>query len=229
MAVTPYPVNYDIQRPDRYNRLTVLVRIILVIPQYVILFGFPFVLFTMGMESDNPMRVLLSLLEYVSLTMVLNLLVFLAWFAILFSGRFPEGFLKPSLSIFRWEQNVLAYMLLLTADYPPFGAGPYAVQLQIDPPGERNRLTTFFRFLLAIPHFIILAFLDFALEIITVIAWFAILFTGQYPRAMYDFSLGVVRWLLLRASPPICTYSSMSIHAFSLSSEQGGALTAELA
>lgn len=189
-----YPVSYSIQRPDRYNRLTVLFRLILVIPQYIVLFGFPFVAFQALFDSDSPVRPLLQLLSYVSLTSVLYILVFLAWFAIIFTARFPDSFMRICLAIFRWEQNVIAYMALLVDGYPPFATGPYALQLEVISPERHNRLTTFFRFILVIPHAFVLFFLGIAAEVVAFLAWFAILFTGQYPRSLYDFTLGVARW-----------------------------------
>jgi uncharacterized protein DUF4389 len=216
-----YPVSYSIERPESYNRLTVFFRLILAIPHYIILFGFPFVIFMGAFDSDSPARGVLQLLNYVSLNTVIGILVFLAWFAIIFAARFPEKFLGVCLKIFKWEQNVIAYMLLLTDKYPPFGPEPYELNLEIISPEKRNRLTTFFRIILVIPHAVVLAFLNIALQVVTFIAWFAILFTGHYPASMYDFSLGVARWaarvaaymyLLVDEYPP-----------FSLSAEAGGA------
>jgi hypothetical protein len=189
-----YPVTYSIDRPARYNRLMVLFRIIVVIPQYIVLFGFPFVIFEGALDPDSPVRALLQLLQAISLSTVIGILVFLAWFAIIFTARFPASFLRICLAIFHWQQNVVAYMLLLTDAYPPFAPGPYALELGISPPERHNRLTTFFRVILVIPHWVVLFFLGVALEFVTFIAWFAILFTGQYPAAMYNFSLGVARW-----------------------------------
>jgi hypothetical protein len=189
-----YPVSYSIQRPESYSRLTVFFRIILAIPQYIILFGFPFVIFYGVIDSDSSLRPLLQLLSYISLTSILGFLVFLAWIAIIFAGRFPDAFLGTCLKIFKWQQNVLAYMLLLTDKYPPFGPEPYDLRLEITSPDRRNRLTTFFRLILVIPHAVVLGFLNIGLEFVTLIAWFAILFTGHYPAGMYEFALGVARW-----------------------------------
>jgi hypothetical protein len=214
-----YPVSYSIQRPERYNRLTVLFRLILVIPQYIILFGFPFIIFDALLDSDSPVRGLLQLLSYISLTSALYILVFLAWFAIIFTARFPEAFLRICLAIFRWEQNVIAYMALLVDTYPPFAPGPYALQLEVIPAEQHNRLTTFFRFILVIPHAFVLFFLGIAAEVVAFLAWFAILFTAQYPRSMYEFTLGVARW-----SARVSAYMFLFVDEyppFSLSEEAG--------
>ena len=88
---------------------------------------------------------------------------------------------------------------------------PYPVTFKADYVEKRSRLTTFFRGLLAIPHLIAVLFYVIAAEIVTFIAWFALLFTGRYPRGMFDFVTGVTRWshrvsvyvlLLTDAYPP---------------------------
>src|SRR5205814_9289623 len=121
-------------------------------------------------------------------------LVFLAWWAILFSGSFPRSFRDFCLMLFRWSENVHAYMTLQAAPYPPFGDGPYPLRLQVIPAEQYNRWTVAFRIILGIPHFVVLFFLGIAQAIVTVIAWFAILFTGQYPPELFRFSVGASRW-----------------------------------
>ena len=195
MPGASYPVSYSIERPERYNRWTVFFRAILIIPQLILFSGFPFRLFIPIFGNDNVAAVvILQVLSVISLSLVLAFLVFLAWFAILFSGRFPQGFLKTCLYIFRWQQNVYAYYYLLAEPYPPFADGPYDLDLSIVPTEQHNRLTVFFRFFLAIPHYIVLWALGIAAFFVTIVAWFAILFTGRYPAGMYDFTVGVARW-----------------------------------
>ena len=70
----------------------------------------------------------------------------------------------------------------------------HPIQLAVSDDLQRTRLTVAFRIILAIPHFIVLAFLDLAAIIVVIIAWFAILFTGRYPRSLFDFVEGVIRW-----------------------------------
>lgn len=72
---------------------------------------------------------------------------------------------------------------------------PYPVGYEADFVEQRNRLTTFFRYVMAIPHLIIACFLGFALYVCVIIAWFAIVFTGRYPEGLYSFNARVVRWL----------------------------------
>lgn len=192
MAV--YPVSYSIQRPERYNRWTVFFRVLLVIPQYLVLFGFPFTILGFAFGSDSIIRqALLPILTLVSLETVLGVLIFLAWFAILFTGRFPDGFLRVCIAIYRWQQNVAAYLFLLTDDYPPFGPGPYALQIEVTPTVEHDRTTVFFRLILVIPAAVVIGILAYALYALTFFAWWAIMFTGRYPRNMYGLGVGIAR------------------------------------
>jgi hypothetical protein len=97
----------------------------------------------------------------------------------------------------RWTLNVVAYAWTLERDeYPPFGGeeGEYPLVFQVDYDENLSRWMIFVKWLLAIPHVIILWFLEIALIVVVIIAWFAILFTGRYPRGMFDFVNGVIRW-----------------------------------
>jgi len=191
-----YPVTYEIERPEKYNRLTVLFRIILAIPQMILVGGGGYLFTSLGSNQDNQgLRSIGSLLDGGILNVVLGVLVFLAWWAILFTGRFPQSLQGFCINIYRWGQNVWAYVHLLADPYPPFsGEKPYALRLNVTPTEKHNRLTVLFRIFLVIPHAIVLAVLGFFQAIVTIIAWFAILITGQYPEALYNFSVGVSRW-----------------------------------
>jgi hypothetical protein len=155
------------------------------------------------------------------LTLVLEFLVFIAWWSILFTRRFPSSFQPFCLSIYRWGQNVQAYVNLLTDPYPPFGDKPYVLQLTVAPDAEHNRLTSFFRVFMVIPHLVVLAFLHLAQWFVTIVAWFAILFTGAYPAGLYNFSVGVSRW-----TARVLAYSYLFIDQyppFSLEANPGAA------
>jgi Domain of unknown function (DUF4389) len=93
--------------------------------------------------------------------------------------------------------RALAYLMLLEDPYPPFGDAPYPASIEIvDPAGPRGRLTVALRLLLAIPHLVVLAFVLLAWAVTTIVAWFRILFTGAYPRGLYEFGVGALRWRL---------------------------------
>lgn len=91
----------------------------------------------------------------------------------------------------------LAYMALLRDEYPPFGEGDYPVQLECKSVTEdRDRLSVAFRLLLVLPHALLLFFVFIAWVVTTLIGWFAILFTGEYPTGLWRFGEGVMRWSL---------------------------------
>lgn len=176
-----YPVSYEITRPEHYNRWTVGFRLILAIPLLILVGGLSPVAGPAGTKVGPLTALLITLVVY-------------AWFAILFTRRFPASVRDTSLMLFGWTLNISAYLLLLAEPYPPFGSQPYALRVEITPAEQYYRWTVFFRPILAIPHLVVLAFLGIAQAVITIIAWFAILFTGQYPEGMFEFSVGVNRW-----------------------------------
>ena len=119
----------------------------------------------------------------------------IAWFAILFTGRYPEGLWNLAAFYLRWRVRVLAYTMLLRDEYPPFGDAPYPATLEMSPPeAPRDRLSVAFRIILAIPHLIAVWSLGIAWGLTSIIAWFTILFTGRYPEGLYRFGVGVLRW-----------------------------------
>jgi hypothetical protein len=115
--------------------------------------------------------------------------------AILFTGKHPEGLSGLAAFYLRWRVRAVAYTALLRDEYPPFGEGDYPAELRVEPTGgDRDRLTVGFRIILAIPHLLIVWVLGLAWALSTLIAWFAILFTGRYPEPLYHFAVGVLRW-----------------------------------
>jgi hypothetical protein len=119
----------------------------------------------------------------------------IAWFAIVFGYRFPAGLQNLVLLYLRWRVRAVAYLALLRDEYPPFGDGDYPVALRLTPAeGSRDRVTVAFRLVLALPHLFVLWILGVAWAITTIIAWFAILFTGNYPRPLHRFAVGMLQW-----------------------------------
>ena len=117
---------------------------------------------------------------------------------ILFRQRYPRWWFDFALQFTRFSARVGAYMALLTDRYPAT-EDEQSVHLDIDyPDAERNlnRWLPLVKWFLAIPHYIVLAFLVLGAIIAVVIAWFAILFTGRYPRPLFDYVVGVGRWAL---------------------------------
>jgi hypothetical protein len=126
---------------------------------------------------------------------VAALIAVIAWFAILFTGRYPVGLWRVVALYLRWRVRAVAYVALLRDEFPPFGDGSYAVAVSLEPPvGPRDRLSVAFRLLLALPHLVAVCVLGFGWAVATLAAWFSILFTGRYPEELYRFSVGVLRW-----------------------------------
>jgi hypothetical protein len=117
---------------------------------------------------------------------------------IVFRRRYPRWWFDFALELARFSTRIAAYVVLLTDQYPST-VEEQTVHLQIDYPDverDLNRWLPLVKWLLAIPHFLILMVLSLAAFFAVVIAWFAILFTGRYPRGLFDFVVGVGRWWL---------------------------------
>jgi len=167
----PYPLRYAVDYPERLSRWLIFVKWFLAIPHYIILLG---------------------------LGWVQSIIAFVAFIVILVTTRYPRELFDFGVFIQRWSVNVGAYVSLQRDQYPPFtgAAGMYPVTFEIDYPERLSRWLIFIKWLLIFPHSIILTFLSFAAFCGLIIAWFAILFTGRYPRGLFDFEVGVVRWSL---------------------------------
>jgi len=119
----------------------------------------------------------------------------ISWFAIVFTGQHPEGLRGFCEFYLRWRVRAVAYTALLRDEYPPFGEGHYLAEVEVDDPRlPRNRLTVGFRLILAIPHILAVWFLGIGWFFTSIVAWFSIVFTGSYPRGLYDYGVGVLRW-----------------------------------
>jgi hypothetical protein len=115
---------------------------------------------------------------------------------ILFRQKYPRWWFDWNLALLRFTNRVAAFVLLLRDEYPSTDA-EQAVHLEIDypdVPNDLNRWLPLVKWLLAIPHYFVLLFLSIATFFVVIVAWFAILFTGSYPPALYDFVVGVMRW-----------------------------------
>jgi hypothetical protein len=164
-----YPVRYDVEYPEELSRWLIFVKWLLAIPHFMIVWALSIAAGVMG---------------------------FIAFFAILFTKRYPRGLFDFVVNFNRWSLNVDAYTGLLRDEYPPFSwePGQYAVTYEVDYPEQLNRWLPLIKWLLAIPHIIVLLFLFIGAFVAWVIAWFAILFTKRFPRGLFDFVVGVTRW-----------------------------------
>jgi hypothetical protein len=115
---------------------------------------------------------------------------------ILFRQKYPRWWFDWNLELLRFANRVGVYLALMDDRYPSTDE-QQAVRLDYpypDVPTELNRWLPLVKWLLAILHYIVLFFLGIAAVVVVIIAWFAILFTGRYPRGMFDFVEGVIRW-----------------------------------
>lgn len=180
------PVRFDIDYPERLSRLLIFVKWLLAIPHFIVLYF---------------------------LTLIAELFIFIAFFAILFTRRFPRGLFNFVVNWLRWQANVNAYAGLLRDEYPPFSwePGKYPVTLELEYPDEMNRWLPLVKWLLVIPNLIVFLLFAIVALFLWVIAWFAILFTGSIPKGIFDYLVGIMRWsvrinayvyLLTDAYPP---------------------------
>ena len=165
-----YPVEFDVEYPERLSRWKIFLKWLFAIPHFIIV---------------------------LILINVAGILQFIAFFAILFTKKWPRGLFDFTVQIYRWAANVTAYALFLLRDeYPPFSgdSGEYPVILEVEYNENLSRWQIFVKWLLAIPHYIVLLVLFVAVNVTVFIAFFAILFTGRYPRGLFDFAVGTMRW-----------------------------------
>lgn len=170
---TAYPIDLDVAPPAPQNRLSVLLRLIYVIPNAIVL------------------SVLL---------MAFAVIWAISWIAILVTGSYPAALLKFSIGAWRWSMRLNGYAYLLTDKYPAFSLdddADYPVRLLADEQvNGRNRLTTFWllRAILAIPHLLVLGVLSYAAGAVAFIAWIIALVTGSVPAGLHNFLAGYFRW-----------------------------------
>jgi hypothetical protein len=175
-AGTAYPASLTLDAPEKVANWRPLVHWLLAIPHIVVMYALGIVSEVVGVVS---------------------------WFAVLFTGKLPEGLAGVQCMCQRYNTRVVTYIAFMHEDYPPFAFGSTSadpgdfprVRVDYQPAlEERNRLTVFFRLLLAIPHFIVIAVLGIGAFICGIIAFFAVLFTGRWPEGLRTYVLGVMRW-----------------------------------
>ena len=193
MASEPqiYAARLQIDYPERLDRVTTFFRLIWIIPIGIIL-----ALLTASggtnivTETGETMRT--------SGGGIMGGLAVATALMILFRQRYPRWWFDFARELVRFGARVGAYLLLLTDKYPST-IDEQSVHLEIDYPNveqDLNRWLPLVKWLLAIPHFIALAVLAIIAVFVVAIAWFAILFTGRYPKGLFDFVVGVGRWAL---------------------------------
>jgi hypothetical protein len=187
-----YPARLEIDYPERLNRVTTAFRIVLVIPIAIVL-GILTDSGTATFESNDGEWVTTTGTSIVGALFMVTLLM------ILFRQRYPRWWFDFARELSRFSARVTAYFALLTDEYPST-VEEQRVHLDFDYPDDverdLNRWLPLVKWFLAIPHFIILFFLWIGAFFVVIVAWFAIVFTGRYPRGLFDFVVGVGRWSL---------------------------------
>ena len=193
MAIPPpppppaYPVNLSVEYPDRpLDRLSTAFRIFVAIPIMIVL----------GAVSGTTWSYYSSSGTVHVVAGAGGLLFLGPLLMILFRQKYPRWWFDWNLELQRFTNRVLVYVLLMDDRYPSTDQeqGLRLDYVYPDVPRELNRFLPLVKWLLVIPHFIVLAFLWIAVFFVVIVAWFAILFTGRYPRGIFDFVEGVVRW-----------------------------------
>ena len=169
-----YPVQLELQHPTKVPRWLPLIAWLLVIPQFIVLYV---------------------------LLLVLGVLQLIAFFTILFTAKIPKGLFDLMAMVLRYNWRVSSYALFLQSKYPPFefipselDPGTHPALMSIEYPTKQSRLLIFVKWLLLIPHIIVLAVLGIAGLVVILIGFFAVLITGKWPQGLRNFLVGLHRW-----------------------------------
>lgn len=209
-APVPYPASLNIDYPDRkLNRLTSFLRFFMIIPILIILAllvnglggggNMPWVGNTPGWEMPvmggdhewgGPMD------RWGSGAMMGGVILLPLVLMILFRQKYPKWWFDWNLALSKFSVRVSAYLMLLRDEYPSTDE-EQASHVDLTYPEVKtqlNRWMPLIKWFLAIPHWFVLCFLGIAAFVCVFFAWFAILFTGRYPKGLFDFVVGVMRW-----------------------------------
>ena len=187
---TTYPVTFSVDFPDRdLDRVSTAFRIFAVIPIGIILSLLSGVSLRYATTTNGTNDTVSSIATGGGLLFLPLVLM------ILFRQKYPRWWFDWNLQLLRFSNRVTAYLGLLDDRYPSTD-DEQAVHLDLPYPDARqlNRWLPLVKWLLAIPHYIVLFFLVIGALVAVIVAWFAILFTGRYPRGLFDYVVGVIRW-----------------------------------
>jgi hypothetical protein len=179
---TGFPLSFDVDFPDRnLNRWTTAFRLILAIPLLIVL-----ALLSAGTGA------------HVAIAGATAFLFLPTVLLILFRQKYPRWWFNFALELLRFDTRVTSYVFLLRDEYPSVDE-EQSIHVDVPYPDAKrglNRWLPLVKWFLAIPHYVVLFFLYIAVIAVVIVAWFAILFTGRYPRGIFNFVVGVMRWEL---------------------------------
>jgi hypothetical protein len=163
-----HPVQVTVDYVERRSRLTTFFRFILAIPHLIF-------------------AAIFGLVAYV--------VAIIAWFAIIITGRFPEGMWNLVAGFIRYYTRVNTYCWLVTDPFPPFsGEGDYTADTTLERPERQSRLKVFFRFILIIPFAILMYLLNIAIQLVGLLLWIIIIITGKAPLGLHNFQAMCIRY-----------------------------------
>jgi Domain of unknown function (DUF4389) len=169
-----YPVQLELQNPLKVPRLLALFSWLLVIPHVIVLY---------------------------ILQLVLGVLQLVAFFTILFTAKIPKGLFDVMAMVLRYNWRVSSYLFFMRGKYPPFEFVPSELDPGTDPammsveyPPKLSRLLIFVKWLLLIPHLIVILLLAIGALFVLLIAFFAVLITGKWPQGLRNYMVGFMRW-----------------------------------
>lgn len=181
-----YPVQFSVDYPDRaLDRVTTFFRIFVAIPILIVLGSVAGGVWQWSYEDGSTIGAGAG-----------GLLFFGPLLMIVFRQKYPRWWFEWNRELHRFGNRVFAYLALMDDRYPATG-DHQSVHLDYeypDVPNQLNQWLPLVKWFLAIPHYVVLFFLDVAAIVVVIISWFAVLFTGRYPRGMFDFVEGVIRW-----------------------------------
>jgi hypothetical protein len=183
--VSSYPVSFDVDFPTRpLSRLSTAFRFIVAIPILALLTFLSGQTFNDSDRSAGNTLVIGGAAVFVPLVLML-----------VFRQKYPRWWFDWNINLLRFSNRVMAYLALLDDRYPSTDE-EQSVHLEFAYPDARqmNRWLPLVKWILALPHYFVLFFLGLGVIFAVVAAWFAILFTGSYPRSLFDYVVGVLRW-----------------------------------
>ncbi len=165
-----YPLTLDVEYPASLSRLLIFVKWLLVIPHFLVL-------------------MVLGIGVYITLL--------ISWFAVLITGRYPQGLFNFMVGAQRWGARVSAYLFLLTDRYPPFSMADdpsYPVRLQFPRPERIHRWSPLLNWLLVLPAAIAAMFVFLIGYVALFVGWFAVLILGRLPQGLFNTIVVMMRW-----------------------------------
>ncbi len=180
---TVYPVSLNVDYPEQLNRLTTFFRFILVIPIIIIL------AMLIGGQGDSDAS------EKVRFLFAGGFIFGPTFLMILFRQKYPKWWFDWNVALTKFAFRIVAYMVFLRDEYPSTDE-EQALHIKIAYPNAKKDLKRgmpLVKWLLAFPHYVVLASLAIAAVFCILVAWFAVLFTGKYPKGLFDFVVGVLR------------------------------------